>query len=309
VKDDEEAPVITLVGNDREEVTYGGEYNDAGATAYDNRDGYITEDIVVTITKDGSLVDEISTVMPGTYIYHYNVSDEKGNEADEVTRTVVVKEDEEAPVITLVGNDNEEVTYGGTYTDAGATALDNRDGDITEKILVTITKDGSLVDAISTNEPGTYIYHYNVSDEKGNQAEEVTRTVVVKEDEEAPVITLVGNASEEITYGGTYVDEGATAYDNRDGDIIEKILVTITKDGSLVDEISTVMPGTYIYHYNVSDEKGNQAQEVIRTVVVKEDEEAPVITLVGNVSEEVTYGGTYTDAGATAYDNRDGDIT
>ncbi|WP_339366006.1 immunoglobulin-like domain-containing protein, partial [Vallitalea maricola] len=76
-------------------------------------------------------------------------------------------------------------------------------------------------------------------DEKGNQAQEVTRTVVIKEDEEAPVITLVGNASEEITYGGTYVDAGATAYDNRDGDITEDIVVTITKDGSLVDVIST----------------------------------------------------------------------
>ncbi|WP_458787327.1 hypothetical protein, partial [Vallitalea sediminicola] len=78
--------------------------------------------IVVTITKDGILVDEISTIMPGTYIYHYNVSDEKGNQAQEVTRTVVVKEDEEAPVITLVGNESEEVTYGGKYKDAGATA-------------------------------------------------------------------------------------------------------------------------------------------------------------------------------------------
>ncbi|WP_458787328.1 immunoglobulin-like domain-containing protein, partial [Vallitalea sediminicola] len=103
--EDEEAPVLTLVGNERVEVTYGGTYTDKGATAQDNRDGNITEDIVVTITKDGSLVDEISTIDPGTYIYHYNVSDEKGNQAQEVTRTVVVKEDEEAPVITLVGND------------------------------------------------------------------------------------------------------------------------------------------------------------------------------------------------------------
>ncbi|WP_339365938.1 immunoglobulin-like domain-containing protein, partial [Vallitalea maricola] len=130
----------------------------------------ITENIVVTITKDGSLLDAISTNEPGTYIYHYNVSDEKGNKADEVTRTVIVKDDEEAPVITLVGNDNEEITYGGTYTDAGATALDNKDGDISENIVVTITKNGENVGEVSTNEPGTYIYHYNVTDEKGNQA-------------------------------------------------------------------------------------------------------------------------------------------
>ncbi|WP_458788118.1 immunoglobulin-like domain-containing protein, partial [Vallitalea sediminicola] len=84
----------------------------------------------------------------------------------EVTRTVVVKEDEEAPVITLVGNTSEEVTYGGTYTDAGATAQDNRDGDITENIVVTITKDGIEVAKVDEEVPGTYIYHYNVSDEK-----------------------------------------------------------------------------------------------------------------------------------------------
>ncbi|WP_339365155.1 DUF4073 domain-containing protein, partial [Vallitalea maricola] len=308
-------PVIELNGNKIVVVDYNGSYTDAGAKAFDIEDDNdtLTEEIVTTVTKpNGTIVPYvdgiIDTKIPGNYTIHYNVTDSTGYMADEVTRTVVVKEDEEAPVITLVGNASEEVTYGGTYIDAGATAYDNGDGNITDDIEVTITKDGSTIDAISTVDPGTYIYHYNVSDEKGNEADEVTRTVVVKEDEEAPVITLVGNVSEEVTYGGTYVDAGATALDNRDGDISENIVVTITKNGENVDKVSTNEPGTYIYHYNVSDEKGNQAQEVTRTVIVKEDEEAPVITLVGNASEEVTYGGTYVDEGATAYDNRDGDI-
>ncbi|WP_458788292.1 S-layer homology domain-containing protein, partial [Vallitalea sediminicola] len=142
------------------------------------------------------------------------------------TRTVVVKEDEEAPVITLVGNDNEEVTYGGTYTDAGATAHDNRDGDITDNIVVTITKDGNLVERVSTNEAGTYIYHYNVSDEKGNQAQEVTRTVVVKQRQNSGGGDIPSGGDDTPSSGDDNPSDGGdTTDDNEDGDLDEEIII------------------------------------------------------------------------------------
>jgi hypothetical protein len=71
----------------------------------------------------------------------------------------------------LLGNATETVTVGGTYTDAGATAIDNVDGDLTSKIVKTGTVD--------TNTIGTYTITYNVSDNAGHDATPVTRTVEV----------------------------------------------------------------------------------------------------------------------------------
>ncbi|WGK65711.1 carbohydrate binding domain-containing protein [Croceiramulus getboli] len=80
--------------------------------------------------------------------------------------------DTEAPVITLNGAATIEVMQGDTFTDPGATATDNVDGDLTSEIQV-----GG--DTVDTTIPGTYAITYNVSDAAGNAADEVTRTVIV----------------------------------------------------------------------------------------------------------------------------------
>ncbi|CAL2101393.1 conserved protein of unknown function precursor containing a type A C-terminal secretion signal. Probable M12B family metalloprotease [Tenacibaculum sp. 190130A14a] len=76
-----------------------------------------------------------------------------------------------APVISLLGDSVVSISVGDTYTDAGATASDNVDGDISSNIVVS----GS----VDTNTQGTYILTYNVSDAAGNAATAVTRTVNV----------------------------------------------------------------------------------------------------------------------------------
>ena len=75
------------------------------------------------------------------------------------------------PVITLLGSATVSVIVGNTYTDAGATALDNVDGDITSRIV----KTGS----VNTNVAATYIITYDVSDTAGNAATQVARAVIV----------------------------------------------------------------------------------------------------------------------------------
>lgn len=78
-----------------------------------------------------------------------------------------------APVITLLGNNPDSITRHTTaYTDPGATALDNIDGDISANIIVT----GS----VDTSAAGTYTLTYTVSDAWGNISS-TTRTVVVKD--------------------------------------------------------------------------------------------------------------------------------
>ena len=62
---------------------------------------------------------------------------------------------------------------GVTYTDAGATATDNVDGDISEDIVVTSNVD--------TTQLGSYAVRYNVQDGNGNAAIEVIRNVTVED--------------------------------------------------------------------------------------------------------------------------------
>lgn len=83
----------------------------------------------------------------------------------------VVTPDTTAPVITLIGESPVNLNIGDDYVDAGATALDNVDGDITANIIT--------VNLVDTSVAGTYIVTYNVSDNAGNPATEVTRIVNV----------------------------------------------------------------------------------------------------------------------------------
>ena len=75
------------------------------------------------------------------------------------------------PTITLLGDADLTIPVGGTFTDPGATASDNVDGDITNKIVATGT--------VNTSTVGTYHLTYDVTDAAGNHAIQLTRTVHV----------------------------------------------------------------------------------------------------------------------------------
>ena len=171
----------------------------------------------------------------------YNVSDTSGNAAVPVTRTVNVV-DTTVPVITLLGDTTVTIEVGATYTDSGATAADNYDGDLTSSI--------AIVNNVDTSTVGTYTVTYNVSDTTGNAAVSVTRTVNVV-DTTVPVITLLGDTTVTIEVGATYTDSGATAADNYDGDLTSSI--------AIVNNVDTSTVGTYTVTYNVSDTSGNAA--------------------------------------------------
>ena len=207
----------------------------------------------------------------------------------------VVGQDTTPPVIALVGSSTINLNIGGTYTDPGATAIDNVDGNITSNIVI-----GG--DTVDSNTAGTYFITYNVSDAAGNIATEVIRTVIVEQDSTAPVITLVGSSIINLNLNDIYIEQGATAIDNIDGNISANIVI-----GG--DVINTSIPATYIVTYNVSDASGNAAVQLIRTVLVNPDNTAPVISLIGSSTIDVPVGGVYNEQGATATDNIDGNIS
>ena len=267
-------PVITLTGNATETVECGGSYTDAGATVADGCDANVSVD---------TAGDTVDTSNPGTYVITYDATDASGNAAAQVTRTVTVS-DTTIPVITLLGSANVTVECGSAYTDAGATAVDACDGNITGSI--------DTNSDVDTATPGTYSVTYDAQDSSNNAAVQVVRTVVVS-DTTAPVLTLNGDASVTVECGGTYTDAGAGATDSCDGDLTNSVVV----GGDTVDVTS---PGTYTVTYSVADSAGNTDEEV-RTVIVS-DTTDPVITLTGDATVTIACGSSYTDAGATADD-------
>jgi hypothetical protein len=251
-------PVITLTGDDELTIAVGSSFTDPGATATDNVDGNLTSAIVV----GGS----VNTAHVGTYHLTYDVTDAAGNHATQRTRTVHVV-DAVAPVITLLGEAELTVAFGATFTDPGATAVDNADGTLTAAIVVTGTVD--------TRHVGTYELHYTVSDSSGNRAIQRTRTVHVI-DTVPPVITLLGDPVINLLVGDTFADPGATARDNADGILTAAIVVGGT--------VTTAAPGTHHLTYDVTDSSGNDAVQVTRTVHVglATLSSTPVPTIEGN---------------------------
>ena len=286
---DTTAPVITLLGSDPESVTLGDTYTDAGATALDSFEGDLSASI--------NTLNPADTNTLGTYLITYDVNDSSGNNATQVNRTVnvIAAPDTTPPAITLNGSNPLyiELGLGSGYTESGATALDNVDGDISANINIDTSQ-------VSAGTLGIYFVYYDVNDSSGNSATQVNRTVIVQ-DTTAPVITLNGSDPTTVEVGSVYSDDGATALDDVDGDLTASIITDTSA-------INTNTIGTYQVTYDVADNSNNSAIQVTRTVDVV-DTTAPVITLLGNDPETVEAGTSYTDAGATASDNYDGDLT
>lgn len=164
---------------------------------------------------------------------------------------------------------------------------------------------------------------------ESNDEEETTTTTTKAKDTEKPVITLKGNQEITINQNSKYIEEGATAMDNIDGDITAKI-----KTSGKVDTETT---GTYTVTYTVTDKAGNKAEisrNVIvvsvpivttttkRTTVAKSSSGGvkttvqttkiltpPTLTLNGAAYVEVNSGTTYKDDGYSARDAKGNDLT
>ncbi|MGY8866507.1 MAG: BspA family leucine-rich repeat surface protein, partial [Methylophagaceae bacterium] len=76
------------------------------------------------------------------------------------------------PSITLIGAPSINLNLGDTFTDPGATASDDVDGDLTSSL--------SISDSVDTSTAGTYVITYSVTDTAGNTTT-LTRTIVVSE--------------------------------------------------------------------------------------------------------------------------------
>jgi surface protein len=158
------APEITLIGENPQMIFQNQSYVELGATAVDNVDGDISDNIEIS--------SSVNTQVIGSYDVIYSINDTAGNSAN-VTRIVNVIEDTTAPVITLVGENPQTIFQNQNYAELGATAIDNIDGDISNNI--------EILSSVNTQVIGSYDVIYSVSDTAGNTAN-ITRIVDVIDD-------------------------------------------------------------------------------------------------------------------------------
>lgn len=276
-------PVISLTGTSPVTVVVNTPYVDPGATANDNLDGNITGNVVVNTSN-------VNTAAVGSYVVTYNVNDAAGNSACDATRivNVVAAADNTPPSITLTGASTINVDVCNFFSDPGATATDNVDGDISQNIQVSSNVPDPLV-------PGSYTITYDVTDGAGNPAAGVTRTVNVAD--LPPVITLNGDNPTNIEVCNNFSDPGALAVDNCAG------ALTVSVSGTVGDSV-----GTYVLTYTATDGV-NAPVSVTRTVNITPDVTAPSLSILGDNPYYVYLATSFNDPGAVSVDCVDGNLT
>ena len=229
---------IELAGAEEVTLEYGKPYHEPGAQVFLKgrlvcREGITPKGAALQITSD------VQTDIPGKYTVTYNAGYNWWKaSASRVVRVV----DTQSPVITLVPDDVPGVQPGNIYEEAGFSAFDNVDGDITHRV-------------IRREEAGQITYA--VVDSSGNPASAIRE--VPGFDPIYPRITLTAGTAMELQTGRVYVEPGYTAWDNSDGDITAQV----QEEG----EVVWYKPGIYPITYTVTDSR-NHTTTVTRTVEV-----------------------------------------
>jgi hypothetical protein len=264
----------------------------AGATVVD-----LLDTTANGLTIAATAVSTVDSSVVGDYTVKYDASDAAGNPAVQQTREVKVS-DTTKPVIDLAGVTAVTHYSSSTFTDTPPTCSDLCDPTPTFSAMSWDQAVGPDTDDTTV---GEYIRTYTCCDAESNcQTAERKFSVI---DNSQPVITITGDALEtyEASRDVTYTDDGATCADYVDGVLSSSVEVS----GQVVN---MRIPGTYVIRYDCQDLAGNQAVPENRTVYVQ-DTTCPVVTMLGVSPLYIEAGFNYVDAGATATDDLDGDIT
>ncbi|WP_229203626.1 immunoglobulin-like domain-containing protein [Bacillus toyonensis] len=247
-----EAPVLTVPFTTTLRV--GEEFDPmAGVSASDKEDGNLTNKI--------KYKGNVDTSKPGKYIVEYWVVDSKGVNAT-ATQSVIVKENEETPDMEpkLTVPTRTTINVGDKFNPlSGVKAIDNEDGDITDKVTV----DGS----VDASKPGTYELTYTVSDSKGHTVT-AKQTVTVKQKveskDEDPVLTVPTEVT--LHVGDKYNPlSGVKAIDKEDGDITDKVIH--------MGEVDTSKAGNFEVKFLIRDASGNEVTATQKVTVKDTDTE------------------------------------
>ena len=292
LKNDKRAPVITLLGDavvrvEKNASSAKGCWSESAYTTYkaaDPTEGDLTSKVVVT--------SDLDCTTPGTYSVNFRVVDAAGNEASPVSRTVIVVLDKTAPVLTLLGKDTVAVEQCAVYSEQGAVANDNTDGNLSSDIAIS--------GVVNTSKVGSYPLTYTVSDAQGNTS--TAQRVVKVVDTKKPGIfsygkRIVNNEEVQIQIGTLFVD-AVTGFDTCNGSIM------VNKVPGYNGLVNTLVRATYPITYYAVDPHGNKAVEDGYTINYRVDDYiAPEIAL--NTPDTVFHevNAPYSSQSVTVFDN------
>ncbi len=188
-----------------------------------------------------------------------------------------VSSTEPTVMVYLIGESEVTLEAGTEYIEQGATSEDN------SEVIIKGT--------VNTAKAGEYVLQYTSATEGAAIIERKVKVV----DNTPPVITLNGSKNMTVSAENFYKEKGASVTDLGDPD------VKVTKTRSKTKD------GVFKVTYTATDFSGNTAS-VARTVTIK-DIVAPTVKLKGNTDIYVMRDSNYTDAGYTAKDDLDGDVT
>lgn len=206
---------------------------------------YHMKDVTSSVQADGN----INYNKTGSYKIQYQVPTITGKYSFDQTVNVV---DTVPPTITLKGDKTYNLSYSDKYKEPGYTVEDNSFEDLNDKVK-------TEKEQINNSE---YNIVYSVEDSSGNTA--IVKRKVYIVDDVPPTINLKGSSSTKVLLNNKYTEKGATAVDEKDGDLSDEIKIS--------GKVNTSKVGTYKIKYTVSDKSGNKAEK-IRTVTVYKDQE------------------------------------
>ena len=122
-----------------------------------------------TDNYDGDITKRVNVITSSNSV-RFSVIDSSGNYRV-LTKKIIYK-DNESPILTLKGEDYENIYLNEEYKESGYQATDNCDGDISSKVIT----EGS----VDTNTPGTYTIKYKVSDNAGGSDSKERKVNVIK---------------------------------------------------------------------------------------------------------------------------------
>ncbi len=194
------------------------------------------------------------------------------------------------PVITLNGPMDVSLFVGEEYVEAGYRAVDCHGVDLTGAVRVT-----SVVNVWT---PGIYTIKYEVQDAGGNTAR-ATRTITMAErtgpvaPPNAPRLTIKGSDPIvlHVDSGTPYTEQGANAFDVKDGDISGNV--------EIIGSVDRNRAGTYTLTYRVVNSAGLEATAT-RNVRILAPNEVKEPRATYNFSGQGKAGATVTHTGVIA---------
>lgn len=216
-------------------IPYGAKFDQNLEVCYGNFFNCYGVEIKIVGEVDTNKLDSYEV----TYIISYN------NKKKELKQIVNVK-DETPPVIEV---EESEFWYcpNKLVPDYKVKAIDNYDGDISDKVVKEV-RNGQII--------------FTVIDSSGNKTELVKDAL--EKDDIKPIIELNGEEIVHLIVGSEYEELGATAYDNCDGNLNDKIEIN--------GDLNINEPGEYKIDYKVKDKSNNESIVTRRIYVIKNNE-------------------------------------